>query len=246
MRSLIPLDANLRSEKIAQGTYFFRGNSMQSLEPYLKSTYYFDHDSDAVKKFVEKHTTSENSPLEKLKEFYLGVRDGIRYNPYQVTDSKEAYKASSIAESRQNYCIPKSILFAAGARTLGFPSKIGFSDVVNHLASERLIRHLGTTVFAFHGYAEILIEGNWVKATPVFDKDLCIRFGVVPLDFDGKNDTIFHSFDGAGKKFMEYVNHRGVFEDFPFEFVIQGLKDFYPDVMGKAFQGDLRNEKPIV
>ncbi|MCG6168733.1 transglutaminase-like domain-containing protein [Leptospira sp. FAT2] len=219
---------------------------MQSLESTLKSTYYLDHDSESVRKFLERVTSSGNSPLEKLAEFYLGVRDQIRYNPYQVNDRKESYKSSTIADSKQNYCIPKSILFASGARALGFPSRIGFSDVVNHLASERLIRHLGTTTFAFHGYAEILIDGVWVKATPVFDKELCIRFGVAPLDFDGKNDTIFHSFDGEGKKFMEYVNHRGVFEDFPFEFVIQGLKDFYPNVMGKTFRGDLRNEKPLV
>ncbi|WP_232424459.1 transglutaminase-like domain-containing protein [Leptospira alstonii] len=219
---------------------------MQFLEPYLKPTYYFDYQSAPVRMFLEKYTTSTNSPLEKLKEFYLGVRDGIRYNPYQATDRKESYQAGRIAESEQNYCIPKSILFAAGARALGFPSKIGFSDVVNHLASERLIRHLGTSVFAFHGYAEILIDGTWIKATPVFDRELCKRFGVPALDFDGKKDTIFHSFDGQGKKFMEYVNDRGVYDDFPFEFVIQGLKDFYPNVMGKTFKGDLRNESPIV
>ncbi|WP_243394756.1 transglutaminase-like domain-containing protein [Leptospira adleri] len=219
--------------------------TMQPLDSYLASTYYFDHHSPSVLKFIEESTTSDNSPLDKLREFYLGVRDRIRYNPYVVTDSRESYRASEIAESKQNYCIPKSLLFAAGARALGFPSKIGFADVVNHLASERLIQVLGTTTFAYHGYAEILINGNWIKATPVFDKDLCRKFGVEPLDFDGSKDNVFHSFDGKGKKFMEYINQRGVFEDFPFEFVIQGLKDFYPDVFGKRLQGDLRNEKPL-
>ncbi|RHX85775.1 transglutaminase [Leptospira stimsonii] len=224
----------------------FGMKTMKPLDSYLTSTYFFDYNSSSVQKFIEGCTNPQDSPLEKLKGFYLGVRDQIRYNPYVVTDSKESYRASEIAESKQNYCIPKSLLFAAGARALGFPSKIGFADVVNHLASERLIQVLGTTTFAFHGYAEILIDGNWIKATPVFDKDLCRKFGVEPLDFDGTKDNVFHSFDGKGKKFMEYVHQRGVFDDFPFEFVIQGLKDFYPDVFGKRLQGDLRKEKPVV
>lgn len=219
---------------------------MQSLESYLKPTYYFDYQSPSIQNFLKKYTSSGNSPLEKLKKLYLGVRDEIRYNPYNVSDKKESYRASVIAESKQNYCIPKSLLFAAAARGLGFPSRIGFADVVNHLASERLIRYLGTSIFAYHGYAEILIDENWVKATPVFDQDLCKKFGVQPLDFDGKRDNVFHSYDEKGKKFMEYVNQRGVFEEFPFEFVIQGLKDFYPNAVGVMFGGDLRNEKPAV
>ncbi|MDV6235754.1 transglutaminase-like domain-containing protein [Leptospira ellisii] len=212
--------------------------------PELQTTYFFDHQSEEVLSFVRKFTSPDVSPLENLKTLYLGVRDGIRYNPYDFTDRKDAYRASAIAVSRQNYCIPKSLLFAAGARTLGFPSKIGFADVVNHLASERLVRYLGTSVFAFHGYAEVLIDGVWIKATPVFDAELCVRFGVEPLDFDGSKDNVFHSFDSKGKKFMEYIAYRGVFDEFPFDYVIQGIKDYYPNVQG--FQGDLRNETPLV
>ncbi|EMY78121.1 hypothetical protein LEP1GSC060_1709 [Leptospira weilii serovar Ranarum str. ICFT] len=44
------------------------------------------------------------------------------------------------------------ILFAAGARGLGFPSKIGFLDVVDPFARKRCIRHLQTR-FAFQIYS---------------------------------------------------------------------------------------------
>ena len=34
-------------------------------------------------------------------------------------------------------------------------------------ATRRLLDHLGTNVFIFHGYAELWVEGRWIKATIV-------------------------------------------------------------------------------
>jgi hypothetical protein len=66
-----------------------------------------------------------------------------------------------------------------------------------------------------------------VKATPAFNKSLCDKFGVAPLEFDGINDSIFHEFAG-GKKFMEYLHDFGTFADVPRELFINSLQEHYP------------------
>ena len=88
-----------------------------------------------------------------------------------------------------------------------------------------------TDLFVFHGYTTLFLDGKWVKATPAFDIKLCERFGVLPLEFDGSTDSIFHPFDSSGKRHMEYVHDYGVFDDFPFELMIEEFKKYYPHVI---------------
>ncbi len=53
---------------------------------------------------------------------------------------------------------------------------------------------MGTDVFYHDGYTELAPEGSSVKATPAFNVELRRKFGV-PLEFDGRTDSIFHPFD---------------------------------------------------
>src|SRR6218665_1319367 len=41
------------------------------------------------------------------------------------------------------------------------------------------------------------LGGRGVKATPAFNIELCERFGLLPLAFDGRSDSIYHPFDKA-------------------------------------------------
>jgi transglutaminase-like putative cysteine protease len=123
---------------------------------------------------------------------------------------------------------------AAAARTLGIPARVGYADVRNHLATRRLLDHLGTNVFIFHGYTELWVEDQWVKATPCFNLTLCERFGVAPLEFDGKNDAMLHPYDTRNRMHMEYVRDRGVYDDVPFDEIQQEMRRTYPSV----FKGD--------
>jgi len=224
----------------------------QELQELIKPTYFFDYESIKFQQYFEKHYNPEKSNFLNLIGFYYIVRDTILYNPYNFKVNRHDYKASNIIDFKKTYCIPKAILFTTIARKLGFPAKIGFADVKNHLSSKRLIEFLQSEIFAFHGYSEIYVYkedptmGKWIKATPAFDKYLCEKFNVHPLDFDGENDSIFHPFDKEGRKFMEYVHERGSFSDFPFEYLIKGLQESYPHLWKKnkvqIIQGDLRNE----
>jgi transglutaminase-like putative cysteine protease len=100
-------------------------------------------------------------------------------------------------------------------RAAGIPARLGYADVRNHLSTERLRQTMQTDVFIWHGYADLWLDGRWVKATPAFNIELCTKFGLLPLDFDGRSDSIYHPFDKAGNRHMEYVQQRGTFDDMP-------------------------------
>ena len=54
-----------------------------------------------------------------------------------------------------------------------------------------------------------------MKATPAFNLALCTRFRVKPLEFDGREDSIFHPFDQDNRRHMEYLRDRGTYADVP-------------------------------
>ena len=109
------------------------------------------------------------------------------------------------------------MLLTAAARRCGIPARLGFADVRNHLTSEKLSAQMGTDLFAWHGYSELLIGDRWFKLSTAFNIELCDRFGVKTLDFDGTDDALMHPFDMAGNRHMEYVNQRGSFDDLPLD-----------------------------
>lgn len=107
------------------------------------------------------------------------------------------------------------------------PARVGFATVRNHLATHRLLQFLGSDVFPYHAYVEFYLEEKWIKATPAFNKELCEKFRVPPLEFDGKNDAIFQPYNLEEKKFMEYIEFLGVYADIPVERIVSGFKKAY-------------------
>ncbi len=67
-----------------------------------------------------------------------------------------------------------------------------------------------------------------MKATPAFDLRLCQRFGVLPLEFDGRQDSLFQEYDHSGRRYMEYVTQRGNYADVPYETIVAEFKSAYP------------------
>jgi len=90
---------------------------------------------------------------------------------------------------------------------------------------------MGTDVFVYHGYAELLVDGAWVKATPAFNRSLCERFGVPTLDFDGIHDSVIQPIDGKGRRYMEYLLDRGRHADLPLEILREAFEKAYPQLM---------------
>lgn len=188
---------------------------------------YIDSDHPAVCEFARRHVKGETD-IERAVSLYYAVRDGIRYNPFLNFMDDDTYRASSCLERGEGFCVGKAALLAACARAVGIPARVGFADVKNHLTTPRLEERMGTDLFVYHGYTEFFLEGKWVKATPAFNLALCRRFRVKPLEFDGREDSIFHPFDEENRRHMEYVRDRGSHADVPADEIRQAFRETYP------------------
>ncbi len=215
-------------------------SSKEDMRPYLEPTRFIDSDSREVIAFAQHTTRGVPSDTEKAVALYYRVRDDIRYDPYHIDFSPEALRASTVLRRKSGFCVEKAIVLAASARAVGIPGRLGFAIVRNHLTTERLRQRMKTDVFVFHGFTELFLEGRWVKATPVFNLSLCQRFGVPPLEFDGRRDSIFHPFDRHGHKYMEYLYDYGRFADLPYELMVHEFRKHYPQFFaeGVALEGD--------
>jgi transglutaminase-like putative cysteine protease len=185
-----------------------------------------------VQRFAMEAAAGAASVPDRLSRLYLAVRDGIRYNPYVDFRSLEIFRASSVLHAGHGYCVGKAALFAAACRVIGVPSRVGFADVRNHLATPRLIELMKTNLFAWHGYAECFVEGNWIKASPTFNLTLCSKLGVAPLEFDGAHDALMQAFDSQNARFMEYVAQHGCYFDVPAKFLRAEMARLYPHLAG--------------
>ena len=126
-----------------------------SIDPaWLEPTWFIDSGSAAVAAFAADAVGGATDPAARAIALFHAVRDGIRYDPYGIVYQPGAFRASAVAASSTNWCVPKSVLLAAAARHLGIPARLGFADVRNHLTSEKLSAKMGTDLFAWHGYAD--------------------------------------------------------------------------------------------
>ncbi len=214
-------------------------------EIYLRPTYFIDYDHPDIVAFAKEKCINLNDKTEQAISLFYAVRDGVRYDPYSIEMNPASFKASSTLKRKTGYCVAKAILLASLARVMGIPSRLGFADVRNHLTTERLKEMMKTDIFVFHGYTELYLDGRWVKATPTFNNDLCVKFGVSPLEFDGGTDCMLHEFDEKGQKHMEYLKDHGQFDDLPVEKMLISMKEAYPiffqDGIQKIF-GDFEKE----
>lgn len=196
---------------------------------HLAATRWIETDHPAVRAFARENARGE-TPREKAVSLYLAVRDQLRYDPYRIDMSDAGMSASRALEQGYGWCVPKAVLLAAVCRAEGIPARLGFADVRNHLSTERMRNTMKTDVFVWHGYTSLWIDGAWRKATPAFNIELCEKFGLLPLEFDGQTDSIYHPFDREGRQHMEYVNEHGAFDDLPLARMRAVFSEVYPEM----------------
>jgi transglutaminase-like putative cysteine protease len=201
------------------------------MNDYLSPGRYIDSGHPAVAAFAKKHLQGRDE-RERAVALYYAVRDQIRYNPFLDFSDPDVFRASAVLEDGQGFCVGKASLLAACARAAGIAARVGFADVKNHLTTPRLVETMGSDLFVYHGYTEMRIDSKWVKATPAFNLALCTRFRVKPLEFDGREDSIFHPFDEDERRHMEYLRDRGVFADVPVEEIQRVFRQTYPRFYG--------------
>jgi len=190
-------------------------------------------DHPAVIAFTSRYARGATD-VERAVSLYYAVRDVIRYDPYQLDLTLSGMSASAVLDRRHGWCVTKAALLAAACRASGIPARLGFADVRNHLSTERMRRRMGTDLFIWHGYAEILLDGAWRKATPAFNLQLCEKFGLLPLEFDGQADSLYHAFDREGRRYMEYVAQRGTYDDVPVARIAADLRSLHPGLLAES------------
>lgn len=195
---------------------------------YLAATRIIDSDAKVIIEYAKSTVrNTDDDPISKAIKLYYAVRDGIWYDPYLPFYRAEHYRASNVLKRGRSFCIGKAGLLCALGRACGIPSRVGFADVHNHLATKQLIDYLGSDIFSYHGFMEFYLDGKWIKATPAFNKELCRKAKVAPLEFNGREDSIFQPYNEEKKLFMEYIRFHGTYADIPVDQIVDGWKETY-------------------
>lgn len=205
-------------------------NMRQTMPPgpaALLATDLVNSDHPAVQAFARDHAMGAND-RERAIALYYAIRDNFRYDPYCVDLSRQGMRASTVLALDVGWCVTKAALLTAACRAAGIPARLGFADVRNHLSTERMRELMKTDEFVWHGYSEIWLDDAWRKATPAFNIGLCTRFGLLPLEFNGVDDSIYHPFDTRGQRHMEYLREHGSFDDIPLDRIRADFAKYYP------------------
>ncbi|TAI47813.1 transglutaminase-like domain-containing protein [Flagellimonas allohymeniacidonis] len=197
---------------------------------YLESSYFFDFESDAIQELIAEFKDDSLSKKEIAMGMYTKVRDHWKYDPYSISLSKENFRASAIAKNPSGNCVEKSIVLIACLRALGIPARLHLGKVKNHIAAERLIEKFGSNELTPHGMVNVHLNNKWLKMSPAFNKSLCEKFKVEPLEFDGENNSFLQQYNSEGSLFMEYTDDYGHFTDVPLDFMKRNIKEHYPHI----------------
>lgn len=208
-------------------------NTNDDLQRYLKPGRFVNSDDPAVIAFTRDTIAGVENDLDRALALYYR----IRYDPYLPLGRRRSCTAVDCLKSGRGWCVPKAALYAACARGIGIPARPGCADVKSHMATRKLLDAIGTNIFYWHSYCDLYLNRKWVKATPSFNKSICHKFWIKPLDFDGVNDSLFHEFDRAGNRHMEYLHHRGTYEDVPFTEIIATFRERYRSLAGQINDG---------
>ena len=218
------------------------------LDKFLNPTTHIASDDAGIIDYTVHALGDATDEIDKAVRLYNAVRDDIRYDPYEIELTGWGLSASRCLHRKVGFCISKAALLAAVARVARIPARVGYADVRNHLATKRLLELMGGDTFCYHSYTEMYLAGRWVKATPAFNRSLCDRFGVLPLEFDGKTDSLFHAFDAENRRHMEYLRDRGTWADVPADLILSTFRRIYPNMfkgVKVAQPGDFAAEAAI-
>ncbi|MBN2497615.1 MAG: transglutaminase family protein [Deltaproteobacteria bacterium] len=195
---------------------------MEDLQAFVEPTEVIDSHHPRIRELAAEACAGADGQAERARRLFERVRDGIRYTVNAPFHLREHYRASAVLARGYGYCVQKAVVLAAAARASGIPARLAFADIINHRAPAALVERMGSRVFTYHSYTELLLAGRWLQVTPAFDRALCAERGFPLVVFDGHDDAIFPALDEAGQPFVEYVIRRGSFADLPFEEILAG------------------------
>lgn len=200
---------------------------IKSPREYLEPGKIILSDDPEVAAQAESIVKGMTSDAERARTLFYWVRDKIIYNPYSPFSLPEHYWPLTIIKRGEGYCVQKSTLLVAMARSQGIQARLVFADIINYRLSDKLREQMGTNIFSYHGYVEMFIKGKWVSAAPVFEKALCDKLEIFPVEFDGHSDALFHRLDKQGRTHIEYIKYHGVYADVPLDEIMKAWGKLY-------------------
>lgn len=203
-------------------------NSEVNWEEFLLESPRIDYSSAEVQQFIQTIPVHSDR-VKQAVAIYEAVRDGFLYDPYHLDLRPESLKASVVVSKKRAWCVEKALLACACFRAFGFPARLGFGIVKNHIGVEKLKAYLKRDEIVFHGYVEVWLNGKWSKCTPAFDPRICKLSGVPLLEWNGSDDSLFQAYIDDSQ-FMEYLHFYGEFADIPFELMHREMYRYYPDL----------------
>ncbi len=201
----------------------------ETSEEYLQPTAIIDCDHPDIRNFAQKATDGAEDTVDRARRLFYAVRDPVVYDAKSAFYLPEHYVSSNVLRNGRGYCVQKACLLCSAGRAVGIPSRLGFADIRNHGASQEMVDLMGCNIFAYHGYVEFYLEGNWVKATPAFDVQVFQKHNIAPVEFDGRNHSVFPSHDLSGKPYVEYLVYHGTSADLPLDALLESWRTTYGD-----------------
>ncbi len=200
---------------------------MNEIQTWLKATPTFDCDNEAIREKARTVTKGQRKAADKAKSLFYFVRDEIKFFPYLPLDILESYRASRNLGVGGGMCIQKAVLLATLARAVGIPARVHFVDIRNYRATDNIRDALGTNLFPYHGFDELYIDRNWVKATPTFELKVCQEHRLFHVEFDGKHDAMLPPRDLDGNPHIEYLQDHGCYENVPLDEIYNAWSKAY-------------------
>src|ERR1700680_1574858 len=116
-------------------------------QEYLAPGRFVDSDAPQVVEFARAASAGAKDAADAVLRLYSTVRDEMLYDAYVDWTDPNVFRASAVLAAKRGFCVGKACLLVASARVLGVPSRLGFSDVRNHMTSPRLYGGLENGVF---------------------------------------------------------------------------------------------------
>lgn len=155
------------------------------------------------------------------------VRDTVRYSVRVPFWELEHYLALNTLARGTGFCVQKSALLCALARSLGIPSRLGFANIQNHQVRGPLAELLPGGIINYHCFLEWFVGGRWLKATPSFDRGLTEELGWRLVEFDGQSEALLPATDLAGQPHITYLHYHGWRLGVPLEEFMRASRETY-------------------
>jgi transglutaminase-like putative cysteine protease len=208
------------------------------MQEYLEPTFIINAEAEAIQTIAHELSVDSRDDIQTAVRLFYFVRDRIGYTVHVPRFDPEDFRATATLDRQRGFCIQKAVLLIALCRAAGIPARLGFAIIRNHLLPDNLLSILKTKEIPDHGFAELHLNGQWIKATPAFDLVTCQKNRFQPVEFDGVSQAIFRTRDMDGKPHIEYVLDRGRYADLPHEeirnWVIEALT---PEAREKFLSG---------